>query len=52
MNTRVILSEAKDLTTAVVNIKRASRAQPSWGRSLAVFATRDDGTRQLTEQPE
>ena len=43
MNAFVILSEAKDLTTGVANIKRASGVQPPWVKSLTVFAVRDDG---------
>ena len=43
MNAFVILSEAKDLTTGVVNIKCLSRDQSPWERSLSVFAIRNDG---------
>jgi hypothetical protein len=43
MNAFVILSEAKDLTTGVANIKCLSRDQSPRERSLTVFAVRDDG---------
>ncbi len=43
MNALVILSEAKDLTTRVANIKRLSRDQSPWERSLTVFAIWNDG---------
>jgi hypothetical protein len=42
MNAFVILSEAKDLRTGVANTERLSRDQSPWGRSLTVFAVRDD----------
>src|SRR6266436_2435830 len=42
-NTRVILSGAKDLTPSRWSTLSRSREIKTYGRSLAVFAARDDG---------